>query len=325
MLIRSVAFRICAALTCSWEEQEGHQTSTGVTSDHYATAAAEGLEQGHDYSSRGSTLPVFDTLADACFVSFNDGDTETLAAALGATWAADGALRRVSLRARPPPLRGDGGGLSPGQQAVTQVTASPSAGENQVSGQASAHGSVAAAAAAGPEFGHQRPTGSQGSSAGAGACADGESYEASGGGWVEESRMVDVVRSLARRCSGQPVGAEAGGSTNDGDDTDGRGEADLGCSSTGGVDASMASEDPEDGSGGGGGDATGPLGALSLLELAEAVLDAVGPEATGDVLAACPYLLEGIPPKVCYFCEEVTGNVMGQYPLCRVGNKQGCT
>ncbi|CAM9702470.1 unnamed protein product, partial [Ectocarpus fasciculatus] len=244
-----VAFRICAAITCSWEEQEAvHQTSTGGISDYYAAAAAEGLEQGHDYSSLVSTLPVLDTLADACFVTFDDGDTETLAAALGATWAADGALRRVSLRARPPPLRGDGGGLSPGQQAAT---ACPSGGDRQVSGQASAHGN---------------------------------------------SRMVDVVRGLARRCSGQPVGAdEAGGSNNDGGDADGRGDADVGCSSTGGVDASMTSEDPEGGSGGGG--SAGPLGALSLVELAEAVLDAVGPEATGDVLAACPHLLEGIPPK----------------------------
>ncbi|CAM9469136.1 unnamed protein product [Ectocarpus sp. 13 AM-2016] len=250
-----VALLICSAITCSWEEQGGgHHMKTGVTSHYYATAAADGLEEGHDYGSLGSTLPVFDTLADACFATFNDGDTETLAAALGATWAADGALRRVSLRARPPSLRGDDGrGSSPGQQAVA---ASLSDGENQASGQASAY---------------------------------------------SNSRMVDVIGGLARRCSGQPVGADdTGGSNTDGGDADGRGDTDLGCSSTGGVDASMTSEDPEGGGGGGGGDGggtTGSLGPLSLLELAEAVLDAVGPEATGEVLAACPHLLEGIPPK----------------------------
>ncbi|CAB1101944.1 unnamed protein product [Ectocarpus sp. CCAP 1310/34] len=299
-----VAFRICGAITCSWEEQEeeGHQMNTGVISHCYATAAADGLEEGHDYGSLGSTLPVFDTLADACFATFNDGDTETLAAALGATWAADGALRRVSLRARPPSLRGDDGGrLSPRQQAVAS---SLSGGKIQASGQTGAYSNVTAAAGGGPELGHQSLTGMQGSSsAGVGASAEEESHESSGGGgWVEESRMVDVVRGLARRCSGQPVGADdAGGSNNDGGDADGRGDANLGCSSTGGVDASMTSEDPEGGSGGGsggdGGGTTGPLGPLSLLELAEAVLDAVGPEATGDVLAACPHLLEGIPPK----------------------------
>ncbi len=112
------------------------------------------------------------------------------------------------------------------------------------------------------------------------------------GAWVEDSRMVDVVRSLAQRCRGRPQRAEQAG-TGGGD---GDVEGERGGSSTEGVGASMESE----GRGGGGGDgaAAWPVGSLTLPELAEAVLEAVGPEATGDVLAACPELLENVPPKV---------------------------
>lgn len=37
---------------------------------------------------------------------------------------------------------------------------------------------------------------------------------------------------------------------------------------------------------------------LSVLELAEAILDGVGPKTTGRVLSACPPLLDSMPPKV---------------------------
>lgn len=266
-------------MTFSWEEQQ--TTTAGVMSD-YDTA-----QQQHDHNNGqglGSILAVLDTLADACLVTFNDRDTEALAAALGAVWATDGALRRVSLRARPRYEEGDGGASSPDREAFASSSSAPVPGE---AGGADGN-------AADLEFGQQSPTGLC-SSGGRGDVNVNEDASAEERGnatkWVEDSRIVGVVRSLAQRCQGLPARRveETGTGCGDGDrgaDGDRRG------SSTEGVGASVASEDPQEG-------AAWPLmGALSLLELAEAVLDAVGPEATGDILEACPQLLENMPQKV---------------------------
>lgn len=274
LLIRHVAFQVCAAVTCFWEESE------------------EQLQQ--QSGGFGVALVVFDTLADACFVSFNDGDSETLSSALGAMWAADGALRRGFSRERQAPYQaGDGERVSPGGgESVASSSPTLSGGDRPASGE----GGGADNSAADPEFA-RRPSmesPSDTASAAVSLVTGGEfgpQYSGAGNtGWAQESRMVDVVRSLAQRCRGLPTriedtDASDGAEVGDGDHRAG--------SSTGGIGASLRSEEEP------GGGATWPLGALSLLELAEAVLDAVGPEATMDVLAACPQLLENMPPEVC--------------------------
>lgn len=246
---------MCAAVTSSWEEEQEHQEGSRRTpGNDYGTGPIE--NQRSSGPGLASVLAVFDTLADACFTTFGDGDLDTLPAALAAVWAADGALRRVSIGAR---------------------TASPMGGE-----------------------------------------------------WAEESRMVGFVRTLTQRCPGLPADTDTrveqavvGGDDGDGDGDGGGGGAsgDRGGSSTEGIRASTASEDAV----GGGDGAAWPVGALSLLELAGAVLDAVGPEATGEVLAACPRLLESMPPKVrvrnriCCPLLQMTLNIgVGGVVSCRV-------
>lgn len=260
---------MCATITCSWEEEDAPRGSgCGAGAPGNQRSSGPGL---------ASVLAVFDTLADACFASFGDGDADTLAASLAAVWAADGTLRRVA------------------SSSSNIRAAGPAAGEAEEGDGAlppSYAGSADGEATAMPS-GH------------------GTNVE-----WVEDSRMVGIVRSLAERCPGLPVGADtraeqqqeqeqarSAGDDGDGGGGDGGGEA-AGCrggSSTGGVRESIPSEEPEEqeepeeAAGG----AAWPVGSLSLAELAGAVLDAVGPEATGEVLAACPLVLESLPPKVC--------------------------
>lgn len=264
-----MAFQVCAAVTCSWEEE---QEERGTAEGDHCTTCPNGALEYRRGSGPGLAsalhVAVFDTLADACFVSLSDGDKDTLAAALAAVWAADGALRRVRVRGR-----------TAVNMTVNIRPASTPDGEGE--GGAGALPSTHED----PASGETRPSG----------------YGTSGE-WAEESRMVGIVRSLAQRCPGLSgdTGTRAEPAIVAGDDGDGEGDddaggyasGDRGGSSIGGVRASMTSEDP-------GGGAAWPVGALSLVELAGAVLDAVGPEATGEVLAACPQLLESMPPKVC--------------------------
>ncbi|CAN0300589.1 unnamed protein product, partial [Laminaria digitata] len=74
--------------------------------------------------------------------------------------------------------------------------------------------------------------------------------------------------------------------------------------------------------------------AMSLLDLAEAVVDGVGPEAAGDVLAACPQLLDDMPPD--FFTrladrhaalrrqEELEGVLLRQATAAVWAARQGC-
>ncbi|CAM9352115.1 unnamed protein product [Scytosiphon promiscuus] len=268
------ALQVCGAVTCLWEESE---------------------EQRSSESGFGLTLAVFDTLADASFVSFNDGDTDTLASALGAMWAADGALRRFFSCEKWGPYEGGGGGsVSPGAATLTSSSPSLAAGD----GPSSLESRDAENGATGPGFA-RRPSMESRSDTGSGiARGDGFGWDFAGATsryetitdwtqWTQESRMVDVVRSLAQRCRGLPTRIEE----TDASDGADAGDGDRAGSSTGGIGASMRSEEEP------GLRASWPPGALSLLELAETVLNAVGPEATGDVLAACPQLLENMPPE----------------------------
>ena len=269
---------MCAAVTSSWEEEQQDDRATPGMGIDYRTGALE--NHGTGGPGLASVLAVFDTLADACFASFGDGDADTLAAALAAVWAADGALRRVAAASA---------------AAATSIrAASPRDGGAEEDNE---DGAMPSSDSWGP--------GGEAGSSGYGM----------GGEWVEDSRMVGIVRSLAQRCTpipGLPADATADAGTRaeqaataaGGDGGGGDGSGDRGGSSTGEIRESTASEEPDGGGGGGGGSGGGggdawPVGALSLVELGGAVLDAVGPEATESVLAACPQLLEGMPPKVC--------------------------
>lgn len=295
---RPVAFEVCAAVFYSWEEEQ--LASPSCAPSDYSNA--ERLQQHHHHhhhtDSRGqgllsSVLAVFDTLTDACFATFNDGDTETLAAALGAVWAADGALRRVSMQ-KTPWEDGDGGDLSPDSDSYVTSSA-PTTKTDSVP--AEGGGACGDSSAGLSGLGQQSSNGLLNSSGGGGGHVDEDTSgqengnDAMIGKWVEDSRVVGVVRSLTQRCRGLPARvAEKTGKNGYGDGDSG----DQLASSTEGVEASLPSEDTRDN-----GAAWPQMGALSLLELAEAVLDAVGPEATGDILAVCPQLLENMPPKVC--------------------------
>eukprot|EP00903_Cladosiphon_okamuranus_P019892 g18284.t1 len=267
-----VAFQVCAAISCSWEEEQQREEARIKVVDN------QNDNQRSSGPGLASVLSVFDTLADACFASFDDGDAGTLSQALNAVWAADGTLRRVAA-------------------AITTVTAVATQAET----------------ARPPDDGGEEREDYDGVVALAGPSSDAGSgsgdARSSGYGisveWVEDSRMVGIVRSLAQRCPGHPAdgdtraeqqGVDDGGGGRDGDGGGEGGDAsgNRGGSSTEGVRESMASEEP-------GGGAALPVGALSLVELGGAVLDAVGPEATGEVLAACPQLLNGMPPK--FFCD----------------------
>lgn len=291
---RPVAFQVCAAVIYSWEEEQ-LATSSCAPSEH--GNAERRLQQHHNHGgSRGqdlsSVLAVFDTLTDACFVTFNDGDTETLTAALGAVWTADGALRRVSMQKTPPWEDRDDGNSSPDSESHVSSSA-PTTTRGFVP--AEDGGASGNSSAVFSEFGQQNPIGRLSSGGGGGGYGDGDTsgqenaHDAIIGNWVEDSRVVGVVRSLTQRCRGLPARVEETGKTGNGDGDSG----DQLASSTEGVGASLPSEDIRDGA------AWPQVGAMSLLELAEAVLDAVGPEATGDILAVCPQLLENMPPKVC--------------------------
>ena len=83
-------------------------------------------------------------------------------------------------------------------------------------------------------------------------------------------------------------GCGDGGGGGGGNGGGGGGDGDVGVMSTDGVDVSLVSEM---GSG-------EWASAMSLVDLAMAVVDGVGPEAAGDVLAACPQLLDNLPPEV---------------------------
>lgn len=226
LLTRPVAFQVCAAVTRSWEEK--------ASSDRSAVGGGHGPTGPHG-AGLASTLAVFDTLAEACFVAFDDGNANILAKALGAVRAADVALRTST-----------GGSMD----AVVRVSMGrhPTQSEPR---DVSSHGRDGSGEKAGhdDEDGGERPDVDDVVGVEAGLHAADT--------WVEDSRIIDIVRSLAKRCRGSTV--EAPADTVDGDDRS---------------------------------------SALSLMELAEAVMEGVGPDATGDVLVACPLLLESMPPKV---------------------------
>lgn len=285
---RSVAFQVCEAVARSWED--------GFARDDVAVDDVGGAS-GLDPHGVGlaSTLVVFDTLAEACFVSFEDGNTTTLATALGAIWAADVAFRRaaqgstgVSARGpigRRPHEEGNGGVSVPGEETAS-ASVTPGMGGGGGGKRAPPVREDAGVVAEATD--HQGEVGrecGEGSGRALGSADGGEGQPAGDTTkWVEDSRMMHVVRSLAQRCRGLPRAEGVGGGDGGGSGGGGGG----GSSSTGGVDASTVSE-------------VGSIdlpSAPSVLELAEAVMDGVGPEATGDVLASCSQLLENIPPKV---------------------------
>lgn len=246
---RPVAFQVCAAITRSWEEQNAL--------GNMSTASGGGGGGTHGVGL-ASTLAVFDTLAEACFSSFEAANTASLASALGAIWSADGAIRRVGVSTE---RRGDWEDGERGLQDAGDVTGE----RGEVARRESALGG-----------GDARGEGDDEEEADlvvarAGASDDGEPSAGLSESWVADSRMMDVVRSLAQRCREVHHQAERTRDSGDG----------AGVSST--VSDTGSGEWPT---------------ALSLVDLAYAVLDGVGPEAAGDVLAACPQLLESMPPQV---------------------------
>lgn len=246
---RPIAFQVCAAITRSWEEQHalGDMSSASRGVGTYSAGLA-------------STLAVFDTLAEACFASFEAANTTSLASALGAIWAADGAIRRVRVSTDG---GGDWEGGETGSQDVGDVTeeTSDAACRDYVSGADDAR------------RGEDDEDEERVDSTVRGANGDGEPSADSSDSWVVDSRMMGVVTSLAQRCR-EGHRAER---TRDGGD-----RGDVGGASPTVSDAGSG-EWPS---------------TLSLVDLAHAVLDGVGPEAAGDVLEACPLLLENMPPKV---------------------------
>lgn len=306
---RPIALKVCQAVASSWEtqdhEQEEQSGSTGMT---------DGAEDGFDstFVPRGpglaSILVVFDTLAEACFTSFEEGDKKVLALALGSIWAADGAFRRATRRgstsAEEGPLvsnvdgvhRERGGTVSNLEHEAIPPSSFPGARSAEAEFQGNASPGRSESSAEGLASDHDNAFGSH--------KADGDGSTK----WVEDSRMVDVVRRLVPRCRLMPTTTTTKNMSSNNHDNDnntgGEGEGDVDVdmdmdvdiekTSTGGlgeVDVSMGSE---------GGIPWRNFSAalLSALDLAEAVLDGVGPVAADVVLAACPQLLESMPPKV---------------------------
>lgn len=330
---------MCAAVACSWEEQYQERER-----EHATGSAAGGASGLHPRSANlASVLVVFDTLADACFVNFRDGDAKTLAAALGTMWAADwslqrairlplGASQRFSTRIGGREQRGGLGGASSPEQGPTTaggrdqgelgggsgserestLTGGRQQGRTEAGSDSEQGTATAASTSAATMWGEAHPQGEvarpvkkPGVTGGVFFGADSEGREDEGGGfvgedeggggdgeggewagrasgddgggrsWIEESKTVDVVRGLTQRCQGSLRGADDGNSGGGGVGSDG-------------VDVSIVSDS-------GGGEWAS---VMSPQDLAEAVVDGVGPAAAGDVLAACPQLLDSMSPEV---------------------------
>lgn len=325
-----MAFQVCAAVTRSWEERPRDVDDTNIADD-------ENVYGYHPLNGRrlAPTLAVLDTLAEACFASFDEGDTACLASALCAAWAADGALRRATIgissfgegfdvggdRGSPSPVLNSEVDASTPQTASETMQgrangASISTREKADSEAPFKDGGIASAGADNEDMGvcdeeWRKAEGSSrrndlGAGRDGGAYSTGRKYDEiaagkvprgieaiaepngeqsysnfSGAAWVHESRTVEIVRRLAHDCRDY----------HHNDEVDNAG-ADM------------------RGAGGGRGRLRGdsiasggpvwewPSSTLSMLELGEALADGVGPEATGDVLSACPVLLEGMPPEV---------------------------
>lgn len=175
---------------------------------------------------------VFETLAEACFSSFDGADTKTLAAAIAAVWAADGAFQRACKACKI--FEGFGQHYLVATQSYEEVAHQ---GEKEGCFHDSGCSSI---------------MGSSDS--------------------LAHSKMLDIVHKLSLRCVGQQRTGEGPGGIDvkAGDVMD---RMDVR------VDVPMTPK-------------------LSALELAEAIVDGVGPETTGNVLSACPPLLDNMPPKV---------------------------
>lgn len=182
-----------------------------------------------------SIKTVFGTLAEACFNSFEGSDTKTLAAAIAAVWAADGAFRRACKACKV--FEGFGENCLAATQSREEVAHQ---GEEEECLPAIHDG--------------------------------GRSNIMNLSDSLAHSKMLDIVRRLTLRCVGLQGTVEGpGGSDVKADDN------------MEGVDVRVD---------------VPVISKLSALELAEAILDGVGPETTGNVLSACPPLLDNMPPKV---------------------------
>lgn len=301
----------------------GDGESLNVSSPHRHSHT----EGTHTYGAGlASALTVFDTLAEACFVSFEDGNTVVLSSALGAIWAADGAMRRASSAGDPDKAGRNVGGdkeqLSLWFHGQGNVSRSGTMGEEARRAQAGAYsprarendlgqyqggGGGISAIPRSREIGLGVESGGQASGrtrseykgdcdaspskrdghdrtgAGIGEPSAGPGGgELNAGSWTRDSRTVDVIWSLMQRCRDYaPRGEEGDGGVR-------HGGMERGGNRGRGV--SMGSESAAR-------DWTAAA-ALLLVDLAEALADGVGPQAAGDVLAACPCLLEAMPPKV---------------------------
>lgn len=283
-------FQVGAAVARSWEGQ-----GSSLTGAELASAPA-----------------VFDALAEACFASFEEENSARLASALGAMWSADGALHRASaITIRASICAGSNGTIlshtnqsmvasgvdldghaGRGDALGNDLTYANTAGTSQaVDGIAGTEGVEEG------ELGDERiearredtGDGTEGTGGGAetvsAASVARRASDTTGGelracgvndAWFKDSKTVDVIQRLTPSCREYAVadGGEGTGVVEDG--------------ATQGRDSAVVSE--------AGGDVV-PTG-LSLLDLGEALADGVGPEAAADILAACPRLLEGMPPKV---------------------------
>lgn len=315
-----------------WEQDQSHSYAERDRERmHILGSNAEGTRTHR--ADLASVLTVFDTLAEACFCSFDNHNIEVLSEALAAILAADSAIRRASyprISKKTGPARrtvaGRGvtvqGGLdSPGINGretastlgtVRKGTDRPETGagvslavEYGTSvGRARADGNASLACSGEGGLGEDRGgqgyagTGSGGSRTDINGMSQRPEQDANGAGlgepnaeqdgdepsgaWIRDSRTVEVIRGLMRRCRDYPH--PQGGSGEDG----------VGSGVGLGSRARVASVGSEPGFG----ESLATATAFSFVDLAEALVDGVGPEVTGHVLAACPALLEGMPPKV---------------------------
>lgn len=263
---------MCSAITRSWGEGHEGQPRPSDGADEHAASNGPGLT---------STLMVFDTLAEACLVSFEERDVSCLASALGAMWAAEGALRNCS-------AVGDAvGDRDKARSNIAGSAPHPDSPSSMEGGET------------GPIEGGREAKGNRSAAQGLeekgllDGVGDDESVH-SCAAWVKDSRTMDVIRSLVERCREYsapaavvpPATAQVTKEPGDEDSS-----ADGGPDEWGAAGASMEGWTP----------------ALSLLDVGEAVVHGLGAEAAGDVLAACPRLIDAMPAKVrgCGGCRSV--------------------
>lgn len=284
---RPLVFQVCAAIARSWEEDQ-HSDIPDKSCRTYGAILP-------------STLMVLDTLVEACFVSFEDGDSKCLSSALCAMWGAEGALRKSTVRHTGNDVTGANmwGSVSPwGRGAPSKSDVERHSTRHGSEFESASHSARSVVAGleekSSPSTRELKPDG-ECSTLQIGHCHD-EEGNASGerlgdisnrepntnenASWIEGSKTVDVVRTLTERCRDYAAQSKGVG-IGDIDATN------ISMTAKEGHGAWVASEDTD-----------GWTAVLSLLELGEALADGVGPEAAGDVLAACPRLIEGLPAKV---------------------------